>query len=41
MITCCKNFIKKETRDLKKFWDFEPVEDLIKVFEECIELNTK
>lgn len=40
MITCCKNFIKKETNDLRKFWNFEPVETLIEVFNECIELNT-
>lgn len=40
MITCCKNFIKKETNDLRKFWNFEPVEKLIEVFNECIELNT-
>jgi len=40
MITCCKNFIKKETNNLKKFWNFEPVEKLIEVFNECIELNT-
>jgi len=39
MITCCKNFIKQETDNLKYFWNYKNVENLIKVFLECIELN--
>jgi len=39
MITCCKNFIRKRTNNLRTFWNFEPVEELIAVFNECIELN--
>lgn len=39
MITCCKNFIIKETNNLSKFWNFEPIENLIEVFKECIDLN--
>lgn len=39
MITCCKNFIIKETNNLSTFWNFEPIENLIEVFKECIDLN--
>jgi len=40
MITCCKNFIMKETNNLKSFWNFSPIEKLIDVFNECISLNS-
>jgi hypothetical protein len=25
----------------ERFWDFEPIDDLIMIFRECIELNTR
>jgi len=42
MITCCKNYIESKTKEKKDvtFWNYEPVDDLIMVFNDCIELNT-
>jgi hypothetical protein len=40
MITCCKIFINSKTQNTRKFWDFMPIENLIEVFKECINLNS-
>jgi dynein heavy chain len=39
MITCCKLYIKSKTNNCRVFWDYAPIEDLIRVFDECIKLN--
>lgn len=40
MITCCKLFINSKTKNCTNFWNFEPIENLIEVFRECIGLHS-
>jgi hypothetical protein len=40
MITCCKLFINSKTNNCRNFWEYTPIEDLIAVFKECIDLNS-
>jgi hypothetical protein len=39
MISCCKLFINSKTKNCTNFWNFEPIENLIEVFRECIMLH--
>jgi len=40
MITSCKRFINSNTAKFKNIWEYTPIENLIEVFKECINLNT-
>ena len=40
MVTYCKIFINSKTQNTRKFWDFMPIEYLIDVFKEWINLNS-
>lgn len=39
MVKNCYQYIMKDNKNLNYIWNYSPIEDLVAMFYECIELN--